>query len=114
MTFPVFMSGAGLGASLIVAIGAQNAFVLRQGLTRRHVGLVVAICAVSDLVLILAGTAGVGVLVSSHPRLLTALKWCGAAYLVWFAIRSCRSAAHPQTLQAASKSSRGPARSAAL
>ncbi|NLA29295.1 MAG: LysE family transporter, partial [Propionibacterium sp.] len=73
------------GFSLIVAIGAQNAFVMRQGIRREHVGGVVAICALSDLVLIVAGTLGIGVLITTHPALLTVFKWAGAAYLLWFA-----------------------------
>ncbi len=62
------LAGLGLGLSLIVAIGAQNVFVLRQGLRREHVGLVVAICAVSDAVLIAAGVAGVGAAIAAAPR----------------------------------------------
>jgi L-lysine exporter family protein LysE/ArgO len=65
------------GLSLIIAIGAQNAFVIRQGLTRRHVLLVVAICAVSDAALIVLGVAGLGALVSSLPWLLEIIRWFG-------------------------------------
>lgn len=103
------VAGLLTGFGLIVAIGAQNAFVLRQGLARDHVWLVVAVCAVSDILLILAGTAGLGALVAGAPTLLTALKWLGAGYLVWFALRSFRSARHPQVLAAgdAPRSARG-------
>lgn len=83
------------GLGLIVAIGAQNAWVLRQGLARDRTGLVVALCALSDVALIVAGTAGMGALVSAHPDLLRGLVWLGAAYLVWFGIRSLRSARNP-------------------
>ena len=86
------------GLSLIVAIGAQNAYVLRQGLRREHVGIVVVICAVSDLLLIAAGTLWIGTLVRYVPWLLVALTWGGVAYLLWFAYRSFRSAMHPQAL----------------
>ncbi len=86
------LTGLLTGLSLIIAIGAQNAYVLRQGLARQHIGVVVAICAVSDLVLIVAGVAGVGALVRSHPTLLTVLRWAGAAYLVWFGVRSILAA----------------------
>ena len=65
-----FVPGLLVGLSLIVAIGAQNAFVLRQGLRREHVGTVVAICALSDLVLILAGVAGIGTIVERAPAAL--------------------------------------------
>ena len=75
-----FVSGAGL----LIAIGAQNAFVLRQGLQRRHVALVVAVCALSDMALILSGVAGMGLLVRQWPELLQWLRWCGAAFLAGF------------------------------
>lgn len=81
-----FLSGAGL----IVAIGAQNAFVLRQGLQRQHVGLVVLVCALSDIALILCGVAGMGALVLQWPQLLQALRWGGALFLAcygWLALQ---------------------------
>ncbi len=94
-------TGLFTGLSLIVAIGAQNAYVLRQGLARTHVGVVVTICAVSDLVLIIAGVAGVGALVQSRPVVLTALRWVGAAYLIWFGVRSLLAARSAHGLQVA-------------
>ncbi|MFM1987364.1 MAG: hypothetical protein RJA99_321 [Pseudomonadota bacterium] len=94
-------AGFGLGASLIVAIGAQNAFVLRQGLRREHVGAVVLACATIDAVLIAAGTAGLGAAVGPHPALLRALSWAGAAVLAWYGLQAARRALHPGTLQAA-------------
>lgn len=78
--------------SLIVAIGAQNAFVIRQGLLRSHVVLVVAVCALSDALLILLGTGGLGAIVEAHQDLLTFIRWFGVTYLVWFGIKSLRSA----------------------
>ena len=93
-----FLTGLVTGLSLIVAIGAQNAYVLRQGLRREHVGSVVVICAVSDLLLIAVGTLGIGTLVRYVPWLLVALTWGGVAYLLWFAYRSFRSAMHPSGL----------------
>jgi len=80
------------GLSLIVAIGAQNAFVIRQGLLRSHVLLVVIICSVSDALLIILGTGGLGKIVQSNPDLLTFIRWFGVAYLTWFGIKSLRSA----------------------
>lgn len=80
------------GLALILVIGAQNAFVLRQGLRREHVMAVVAVCAVSDAVLIAAGVAGVGAAVVSVPWLLPLLRWGGVAFLSWYALRSFRSA----------------------
>lgn len=88
------------GLSLIVAIGAQNAFVIRQGLLRQHILLVVAICAISDAVLIFLGTGGLGTLIQGKPSLLELIRWFGVAYLTWFGIRSFRSAFKSQSLKA--------------
>jgi L-lysine exporter family protein LysE/ArgO len=88
------------GLSLIIAIGAQNAFVIRQGLTKQHVLLVVAICAISDALLILLGVAGLGALISSLPWLLEIIRWFGVAYLTWFGIRSLKSVFRDQSLDA--------------
>jgi L-lysine exporter family protein LysE/ArgO len=80
------------GLSLIVAIGAQNAFVIRQGLLRTHVPLVVAVCSISDALLIYLGTGGLGRIVQSNPDLLALIRWFGVCYLTWFGIKSLRSA----------------------
>jgi L-lysine exporter family protein LysE/ArgO len=95
-----FLPGVLTGLSLIVAIGAQNAFVIRQGLTKKHVLLVVAICAISDALLILLGVAGLGALISGLPWLLELIRWFGVAYLTWFGIKSIRSAFRTQALDA--------------
>ena len=95
-----FLPGLLTGLSLIIAIGAQNAFVIRQGLTKKHVLLVVAICAISDALLILLGVAGLGALISGLPWLLEIIRWFGVAYLTWFGIRSIRSAFKTQVLDA--------------
>lgn len=94
----MFIPGMLTGLALIVAIGAQNAFVLRQGVRREHVGLVVAVCMLSDAVLIFGGTAGVGAVVGAAPWLLEVLRWGGALYLLWFAVTSFRSALQPTAL----------------
>ncbi len=88
------------GFSLIVAIGAQNAFVLRQGLARQHVAVVVAICAVSDLLLIVAGVAGIGTIVEQAGWLVDAIRWFGVAFLTWYGVRSLLEARHSGTLAA--------------
>lgn len=80
------------GLSLIVAIGAQNAFVIRQGLLRSHVLLVVAVCSISDALLIVLGTSGLGAVVKNNQNLLTFIRWFGVAYLTWFGLRSLLSA----------------------
>jgi L-lysine exporter family protein LysE/ArgO len=93
-----FLPGFLTGLSLIIAIGAQNAFVIRQGLTKQHVLLVVAICAISDALLILLGVAGLGALIAGLPWLLEIIRWFGVAYLIWFGVRSLRSAFRTQSL----------------
>jgi len=83
-------TAAGLfaGAALIIAIGAQNAFVLRQGLQQHHVGTVVLACAGADIVLILAGVGGMGALVLQWPLLLQVLRFGGAAFLLWYGLQA--------------------------
>ena len=94
-----FVPGFLLGFSLIVAIGAQNAFVLRQGLRREHVFAVCAVCAGSDAVLIAAGVAGFGALVSAVPWLAPVMRFGGAAFLFAYGMRSLWSAwRNPGTL----------------
>jgi L-lysine exporter family protein LysE/ArgO len=102
-----FIPGLLTGLSLIIAIGAQNAFVIRQGLTRKHVFLVVAICAISDALLILLGVAGLGALISGLPWLLETIRWFGVAYLTWFGIKSLMSAFKSQSLEATGLQSAG-------
>lgn len=97
------LTGVGFGLSLIVAIGAQNAFVLRQGLRGEHVGLVVATCAVSDAALIAAGVGGVGALLTQAPTLITVVRIAGAAFLGSYAVLAVRRARRPaSTLTATS------------
>ncbi len=91
-------SGVGLGLSLIIAIGAQNALVLRQGLRREHVGPVVAVCAASDAVLIAAGVAGAGALLTAAPGALTVVRLAGAVFLLGYAVLAARRALHPAAL----------------
>ncbi len=86
------VAGFVTGAGLIIAIGAQNAFVLRQGLQRSHVGLVVAVCALSDIALILLGVAGIGALVLQWPQLLQVLRFGGAAFLAWYGLLAAQRA----------------------
>jgi L-lysine exporter family protein LysE/ArgO len=84
--------------ALIAAIGAQNAFVLRQGIRREHVLPVVAMCTMSDIVLIAAGIAGVGALISAHPAALNVAKFGGAAFLVCYGLLAARRAYRPASL----------------
>ncbi len=93
-----FLFGFVTSISLIAAIGAQNAFVLRQGIRNEHVLPVVTLCAVSDLALILAGIAGVGALVTAHPALTTVARFGGAAFLIGYGLLAARRALRPATL----------------
>ena len=86
-----FFSGAGLGFGLIMAIGAQNAYVIRIGLKRQHVGITILLCILIDASLIVAGVAGMGALVQASPLLLGLAKWGGAAFLLWYGVRSWRA-----------------------
>lgn len=85
-------AGLGLGLSLIVAIGAQNVFVLRQGIRREHVLPVVIICALSDALLIAAGVAGLGFVISAAPWLVVVARWAGALFLLAYGIIAARRA----------------------
>ena len=94
------LSGLGFGLSLIVAIGAQNAFVLRQGLRREHVLPVVVICALSDALLIALGVGGLGSLLQLVPWLLVVVRLGGAAFLIVYGILAARRAFRPAALVA--------------
>jgi L-lysine exporter family protein LysE/ArgO len=89
-------AGLGLGLALIVAIGAQNAFVLRQGLLGEHVAAVVAVCIGSDIVLIAAGVAGAGAAIAAMPALITAVRVVGATALLLYGLLAARRAARPR------------------
>jgi len=108
------LAGLGLGLSLIIAIGAQNAFVLRQGLRREHVLLVVAVCAASDAVLIVAGIAGLGALIEQVEWALIVVRIAGAAFLTWYGIGAVRRALRPKALEAEEGGERMPRRTALL
>ncbi|NYF17720.1 L-lysine exporter family protein LysE/ArgO [Microbacterium sp. AK009] len=94
MTLPLF-AGLGLGFSLIIAIGAQNLFVLRQGLRREHVIIVAALCALSDAVLIAVGVSGIGLVLQAVPWLVSAIRWTGAAFLIGYGVLAARRAWRP-------------------
>jgi L-lysine exporter family protein LysE/ArgO len=96
------LAGFFLGGSLIVAIGAQNAFVLRQGLLKQHVFAVTAFCAVSDATLIMLGVAGFGEAIKAVPSLLKAVQWGGAAFLFWYGLSAFRRVLQANAMDAAS------------
>ena len=94
-------SGLLTGLVLIIAIGAQNAFVLRQGLARQYVAPVVAVCALSDLVLVFAGVAGIGAVIENAGWVVDVVRWLGVAFLTAYALLSFRRARKADSLEAA-------------
>ncbi|OFA02602.1 LysE/ArgO family amino acid transporter [Duganella sp. HH101] len=100
MEATAFLKGIGLGGSLIVAIGSQNAYLLRQALKREFVLTCIAICVVCDVVLIGAGVAGMGQLIMEAPALLFWIKIAGAGFLFWYGLRAARSALNPGAMTA--------------
>ena len=95
MSWLAFSHGAALCASLIVTIGAQNAFVLRQGIMRSHIGKIIVLCMLSDFALIAAGVGGASALVERYPTFVHAMLYAGLAYLAWFGISALRRAWRP-------------------
>ncbi len=102
---PAFAKGFALSAGLIVAIGAQNMFVLRQGLKREHVLPIVLFCALADATLIIAGVNGLGAVLALVPGLSLALSLGGAAFLAWYGVGALRRAANPEALALADQPS---------
>lgn len=93
------------GLSLIIAIGAQNAYVIRQGLTKKFVLLTVLICAFSDAILITLGASGLGALIKSNQNILEFVRWFGVIYLLWFAFKSAKSALKKEVLNSVGEAS---------
>jgi L-lysine exporter family protein LysE/ArgO len=102
MFVSAFTTGFALGATLIVAIGAQNAFVLRQGIRKEHVAPIVVFCALADFLLIGAGVVGLARVLGDSPALVTVLTLAGSAFLTWYGVRALGRALLPQSLRAAS------------
>jgi L-lysine exporter family protein LysE/ArgO len=112
MPISAFTTGFALGATLIIAIGAQNAFVLRQGLRREHVPIIVAFCALADLLLIGAGVAGVARVLGEAPRLTLTLTVAGTAFLAWYGIRALARAKRASSMSIEEGTSRISVRNA--
>ena len=92
--------GLGTGLALIIAIGAQNAFVLRQGIRGEHIGILVFICALSDAILIAAGIIGIGALIHAAPVAVVVIRLAGAAFLLAYGVLAARRAVRPGALTA--------------
>jgi L-lysine exporter family protein LysE/ArgO len=101
MGLTAFLKGAGMGAGLIMAIGSQNAFLLRQALKKEYVYTCTMICIMCDVLLISAGVAGMGAMINNMPTLLFSARIIGAAFLIWYGLRAAKSALHPAAMQAA-------------
>lgn len=108
----VVLSGLVIGLSLIVAIGPQNALIIKQGMKREHVGAILLVCMLSDILLILGGTLGVGVLIERAPLFLTVLKWFGVVYLSYFAFTCFRDATRQRDTEVIAETAPEPAASA--
>jgi L-lysine exporter family protein LysE/ArgO len=113
LLWPAYLQGFALSFGLIVAIGAQNAFVLRQGLRREHVGSVVLFCSVADAVLIMAGVFGMAQAIGDQPELARALALAGAAFLAWYGWKAWQRMRQVSSLEAG-QGGEGLRRSAAL
>src|SRR3989338_3359416 len=94
-----FMGGCGAGAGLIIAIGAQNAFVLRQGILKNYVFITALICSLVDALLICLGVGGFGTILTSNAVLLASARWGGAVFLGYYGFRSFRSVFKSQALE---------------
>ncbi|MBO6771226.1 MULTISPECIES: LysE/ArgO family amino acid transporter [unclassified Thalassospira] len=102
-----YATGFGLGGGLIIAIGAQNAFVLGQGLRRNHPLMVALVCALCDAMLIAAGVAGLGTLIAAYPLLTKIAAWGGGAFLIWYGIGAFRRLFETETLSDDTRSKKG-------
>ncbi|MCW3480919.1 LysE/ArgO family amino acid transporter [Neisseriaceae bacterium JH1-16] len=107
MTYLPLLEGFGMGASLIVAIGAQNAFVLKSGLQGRHRLPIALCCALSDVLLIALGVAGVGALIAASPTLLQIVRWAGVAFLLCYAGAALRRAWRGESMALDGRDERG-------
>lgn len=102
-----FVNGLLLGASLIIAIGAQNAFILRQGLLKQHVFILCLICATADAFLVTVGVMGIGSLISQSPGLITVVTIGGAVFLFVYGVMALRRAFTPQSMERSTESATG-------
>lgn len=96
LSLPTIAAGFGVGFGLIVAIGAQNAFILRSGVRRQHLLAVVLVCALSDVVLITSGIAGIGALLDNAPWVITLIRWGGVAFLTVYGLMAAWRAWRPR------------------
>ena len=108
----VFMKGFLLGAGLIIAIGIQNAFILRQGIKKRHVFVSAVTASLCDAALIAAGVLGFGAIIQSHPESLSLIKWAGAAFLFFYGVKAFASSLKHESLR--DENARGMGRNAGL
>ena len=103
-----FFTGLMTSAGLIIAIGAQNAFVLSQGIRRQHPWAIAGLCSLIDTLLIALGILGMGVLISSSEWLMHGVTWAGVAFLLTYGFRALQAAINPSTLNTADTRARRP------
>ncbi len=96
--FNAVLAGFALGGGLIVAIGAQNAFVIRQGVLNQYVFWVCLFCSLSDTILIWGGTFGLAAVLGVFPALVTIMRYGGAVFLIWYGVKAFRRAMHPEAM----------------
>ncbi len=96
--FGAALAGFALGGSLIVAIGAQNAFIIRQGVLNQFVFWLCLFCALSDAALIWLGIYGLAAVLAVAPQLLAMLRYGGAAFLIWYGVKALLRARHPEAM----------------
>ena len=112
--FATLATGLGAGLALIIAIGAQNAFVLRQGIRGEHVTLVVLVCMLSDIILIVGGIYGIGAVITAVPAVVVFIRLAGAAFLVVYGLLAAKRAFRPGTLSAGAQQGNLPKKAALM
>ena len=112
--FATLATGLGAGLALIIAIGAQNAFVLRQGIRGEHVTLVVLVCMLSDIILIVGGIYGIGAVITAVPAVVVFIRLAGAAFLVVYGLLAAKRAFRPGTLRAGAQQGNLPKKAALM
>ena len=112
--FGAALAGFALGGSLIIAIGAQNAFVIRQGVLNQYVFWVCLFCSLSDTILIWSGIYGLAAVLAVAPQLLALLRYGGAVFLIWYGVKAFRRALNPGAMRDSDRSTRSLASAIAM
>ncbi|MFZ1494162.1 MAG: LysE family transporter [Candidatus Competibacter denitrificans] len=97
LVWPAFLTGLGIASSLVISIGPQNTFLIKQGIARKHIFFIVVLCIFFDICLITIGVTGSSMIVLQWPWLIKVIAWCGVALLLLYAFRSYKSVINPST-----------------